>query len=622
MEDFIKINEHLPIYKEFVNDKPKYDLEDCEIIDGIMWKTPIYYFNDLDKKSKHSDKNMVKLKKFRISENMDLCLKSDNQIIKSDNQYLNTTKLGVVNYRFCVYGSLKRIKLQDLLAYTFLKVSKNPVTSVHLKWNKKQTGSKYYKYKGQQNHYTNMKILYEKDFKDFHHFKISSRGDLYSIKVNVYKLLTQNVKDNGLLYVENSSIKKNKWIILHEITAQLFVTKENKSYKYLFHRDGDLTNNDYRNLIWTNSLTGKKGDKIMYFSLSDYPDYVISEHFDLFSYKKGTLYQMTLFKTPDKYFRVDIIKKNGQRFGPLFHRLIASLKPDFDPNLVVDHIDNNRQNNHPSNLRCVTLSINNKNCVETYIRGKKVIQIDLNYNVVYTFNNCVIANNKLNIGVNNIRKCARKNDKFEILNCKYTSGGFYWKYVDQTETYIKKEGEEFKKLKGTFQGVKLDFENYILSNYGTVINIDRSRIKKLSHDRGYWNINLNKNNKIFTYSLHVLVALLFVPGKTIIKNQVNHIDEDKNNYNYKNLEWMSQSENIKHSIYKQCKAVKQININTGKLIFIHQSRADAGRSLNKSSSVSICLVINGKAKSAYGFLWENATREEYLTFVEENRSLK
>ena len=49
------------------------------------------------------------------------------------------------------------------------------------------------------------------------------------------------------------------------------------------------------------------------------------------------------------------------------------------------------------------------------------------------------------------------------------------------------------------------------------------------------------------FSVHRLVALCFVSGKTEEKNTVNHIDGNPLNNYYTNLEWVSQSENNKHA---------------------------------------------------------------------------
>ena len=45
--------------------------------------------------------------------------------------------------------------------------------------------------------------------------------------------------------------------------------------------------------------------------------------------------------------------------------------------------------------------------------------------------------------------------------------------------------------------------------------------------------------------LHRLVAILYVPGRDIFRNQVDHIDNNRYNNNASNLRWVSPSENIR-----------------------------------------------------------------------------
>lgn len=47
--------------------------------------------------------------------------------------------------------------------------------------------------------------------------------------------------------------------------------------------------------------------------------------------------------------------------------------------------------------------------------------------------------------------------------------------------------------------------------------------------------------------LHRLVGMAFVPGMTEARNQINHKDGNKENNSPENLEWVTASENCKHS---------------------------------------------------------------------------
>jgi len=87
-------------------------------------------------------------------------------------------------------------------------------------------------------------------------------------------------------------------------------------------------------------------------------------------------------------------------------------------------------------------------------------------------------------------------------------------------------------------------------NPGIILNprIDRA---------GYYSIRLSKQGSTFTYFVHRLVAMHFIPNVGN-KPQVNHISCNKLDNSISNLEWVTHSENILHA-YKMgaCKNTKR-----------------------------------------------------------------
>ena len=62
---------------------------------------------------------------------------------------------------------------------------------------------------------------------------------------------------------------------------------------------------------------------------------------------------------------------------------------------------------------------------------------------------------------------------------------------------------------------------------------------------GYKRVSLSKKGIVKTISVHRLVAITFIEGDSRLT--VNHKDGNKLNNHYKNLEFISSSENVKHA---------------------------------------------------------------------------
>ena len=101
------------------------------------------------------------------------------------------------------------------------------------------------------------------------------------------------------------------------------------------------------------------------------------------------------------------------------------------------------------------------------------------------------------------------------------------------------------------------YENkYQISNLGNVKSLEtwtgdkyikREKIlKNMVYGNGYYYVCLSKNGKVKKYKVNRLVAQAFIPNPEN-KPFTNHIDGDKLNNNVDNLEWCTQSENMKHA---------------------------------------------------------------------------
>ena len=168
--------------------------------------------------------------------------------------------------------------------------------------------------------------------------------------------------------------------------------------------------------------------------------------------------------------------------------------------------------------------------------------------------------------------------------------------------------EEWKTIEG-YEGL------YEVSNTGRIRNRNRKIIKTFSNKEGYIRVTLCKNNKPKTFSVHRLVALAFIPN-TENKPQVNHIDEDKANNVFTNLEWVTQKENHNHgtinerisqSLKNNPKKSKPVSAfdDFGNLIFSFPSIYEAERQTGINNDViRDCLHKRNRVKKAGGYRWE------------------
>lgn len=109
--------------------------------------------------------------------------------------------------------------------------------------------------------------------------------------------------------------------------------------------------------------------------------------------------------------------------------------------------------------------------------------------------------------------------------------------------------EEFKVV--TYPGIVNDM--YVISNYGNVYNtLTMHKMSEFIDKDGYKRVQLKSRRKDVhknhvNVSIHRLVAYEFCTNACNV-NIVNHIDGNKQNNYYKNLEWVTAKENTNHAI--------------------------------------------------------------------------
>lgn len=213
-----------------------------------------------------------------------------------------------------------------------------------------------------------------------------------------------------------------------------------------------------------------------------------------------------------------------------------------------------------------------------------------------------------------IEETAGKNDKVQIIKDNANDKEFVEEVWRDVFGY---EGMYQVSSKGRIMSLSRE-----IPAKGGAYRITNNRVLSASVGKnGYKKIVLSDNNVKKTFLIHRLVAKAFIPNPNEY-SLVNHIDENKENNECKNLEWCNYSYNATHgnamrkminsrlnnggnrapkhvvgtSIDGDGEDIKVLKLNDVKNYGFHPS------------AVSLC--CNGKRVSHKGYYWEFAQKEE------------
>ena len=162
-------------------------------------------------------------------------------------------------------------------------------------------------------------------------------------------------------------------------------------------------------------------------------------------------------------------------------------------------------------------------------------------------------------------------------------------------------------------------ERYVLNTRWNIkMHKQEIILKPSKNKKGYNLVAISKNNKLYSYQIHRLVAQAFIPNPDN-KQQVNHKNGIKNDNRVDNLEWATPHENMKHayknnliskdkmnyciqsSISFRKKPILQIKDNV--VINEFDSIESAKKMLKVKSSGCLVNALKGRIKTYKGFIW-------------------
>lgn len=215
-------------------------------------------------------------------------------------------------------------------------------------------------------------------------YKIDENGNLFSHKDNFHAPLNIAPQASGRQNRYRLSDRKYydaKYLVFKSFHPDINVNINDERIVFI---DGNVRNCNINNLkmIDTSSradiavmLSEKYGEKIL--PILDYKNYYVSEFGHIYSYYNSTSRLLKPYLGADGYLQVKIPDNFGADTHLKLHKIVALtfIKNDNPSNFnVVHHKDENKINNHYTNLEWTTLAQNTK-----YSIGKKCCMLDKDY---------------------------------------------------------------------------------------------------------------------------------------------------------------------------------------------------------------------------------------------------
>lgn len=260
-----------------------------------------------------------------------------------------------------------------------------------------------------------------------------------------------------------------------------------------------------------------------------------------------------------EYYSVGLYDNNGKQHVYQIHRLVAqAFVPNPNNFTIVNHLDENKQNNHVDNLEWTTIENNNQYSYNKHPERKNVIEIlqyTLEGDFVKKWNSIKEAAEYLNTKQGNISECLRGNSK--------SSSGYIWKYYYDDNYPLKIQGysnnSKYRKI------IQYDLFGNFVKVWDSMIDIEKELNIKIHGINDCCKGNLSQSG--------------------------NYI-------------WKFYENNFPTKISTKFKRVLQYDLN-GNLLNTFNSAYEAALSINKPNNQGMITgCCKGTRKTAYGFKWK------------------
>ena len=410
-------------------------------------------------------------------------------------------------------------------------------------------------------------------------------------------------------------------------------------------------------------------------NIPGFPGYVACENGDIYSSKNGDWEQKTINVGKKGYCTVGLTAEGSTVQKRYRHHIIIAKAWIPNPNNLptVNHKNKNRSDNRVENLEWSTQRKQNTHARETgtYKKpNKPVCQADLEGNIIAEFESIKAAAEATGSSANGIGAVCKKRQS--------TCNGFVWFYKSDQKKQVRGHSNAKIVLQYTLDGIFIkehascraaaeavnsnplsismacrglyktaakfkwaykvkektdlellqeevkdwveleDYPLYKISNDGRIYSCRFKIIMKQTWCGDGYSVGITVNKVSRNMYVHRLVGLAYIPNPNKFP-VVNHKDGNERNNIVSNLEWCTKKQNSQHAadtgLLSVLVPVIQMSLD-GEYIAKYDSMTAAGKALGFNGR-NISAVINGKNKTANGFLWKIANEEEELEGNEE-----